>query len=81
MVFSFYRSNQIIRAEKYIMGKKTKEWNLVTEFKKDNTINFMSKIQVIIPAYNEEKLLQMSLMKSKIVNEVIVISNNSTDTQ
>jgi cellulose synthase/poly-beta-1,6-N-acetylglucosamine synthase-like glycosyltransferase len=33
------------------------------EFKKDNTINFMSKIQVIIPAYNEEKLLQMSLMK------------------
>jgi hypothetical protein len=23
------------------MGKKTKEWNLVTEFKKDNTINFL----------------------------------------
>jgi hypothetical protein len=36
-----YRSNQIIRAEKYIMGKKTKEWNLVTEFKRDNTINFL----------------------------------------
>jgi hypothetical protein len=32
--FLIYRSNQIIRAEKYIMGKKTKEWNLVTEFKK-----------------------------------------------
>jgi cellulose synthase/poly-beta-1,6-N-acetylglucosamine synthase-like glycosyltransferase len=29
-----------------------------------NTYKFlMSKIQVIIPAYNEEKLLQMSLMK------------------
>jgi hypothetical protein len=31
MVFAIYRSNQIIRAEKYIMGKKTKEWNLVTK--------------------------------------------------
>jgi glycosyltransferase involved in cell wall biosynthesis len=41
----------------------------------------MSKIQVIIPAYNEEKLLQMSLMKSKIVNEVIVISNNQRTIQ
>jgi antitoxin component YwqK of YwqJK toxin-antitoxin module len=36
-----YRSNQIIRAEKYIMGKKTKEWNSLTEFKKDNTTTFL----------------------------------------
>ncbi|MFT5714914.1 MAG: antitoxin component YwqK of YwqJK toxin-antitoxin module [Flavobacterium sp.] len=37
----FYRNNQIIRAEKYVMGKKIKEWNSLTEFKKDNNINFL----------------------------------------
>jgi antitoxin component YwqK of YwqJK toxin-antitoxin module len=37
----FYRNSQIIRAEKYNMGKKTNEWNSLSEFKKDNTINFL----------------------------------------
>jgi antitoxin component YwqK of YwqJK toxin-antitoxin module len=36
----FYKKNKIIRAEKYVMGKKTKEWNSISEFKKDNTIFF-----------------------------------------
>jgi antitoxin component YwqK of YwqJK toxin-antitoxin module len=36
----FYKKNKIIRAEKYFMGKKTKEWNSISEFKKDNTIFF-----------------------------------------
>ena len=36
----FYKKNKIIRAEKYSMGKKIKEWNSISEFKKDNTINF-----------------------------------------
>jgi glycosyltransferase involved in cell wall biosynthesis len=40
----------------------------------------MSKIQVIIPAYNEEKAIANVINEiPKIVNEVIVISNNSTD--
>lgn len=40
----------------------------------------MSKIQVIIPAYNEEKAITNVINEiPKIVNEVIVISNNSTD--
>lgn len=36
----FYKKNSVIRAEKYDMGKKIKEWNSVTEFKKDNKISF-----------------------------------------
>jgi antitoxin component YwqK of YwqJK toxin-antitoxin module len=35
-----YQNNQIIRAEKYNKGKKTNEWNSITEFKKDNKLNF-----------------------------------------
>ncbi|MFB0909735.1 MAG: hypothetical protein QMA99_02045 [Flavobacterium sp.] len=34
------KKNKIIRAEKYSMGKKIKEWNSISEFKKDNTVNF-----------------------------------------
>jgi antitoxin component YwqK of YwqJK toxin-antitoxin module len=36
----FYKKNKITRAEKYSMGKKLKEWNSISEFKKDNTVNF-----------------------------------------
>jgi antitoxin component YwqK of YwqJK toxin-antitoxin module len=36
----FYIKNKIIRAEKYDMGKKIKEWTSISEFKKDNTIFF-----------------------------------------
>ena len=35
-----YQKNSIIRAEKYSMGKKLKEWNSLSEFKKDNKISF-----------------------------------------
>jgi antitoxin component YwqK of YwqJK toxin-antitoxin module len=35
-----YKKNNIIRAEKYTMGKKLKEWNSLSEFKKDNKISF-----------------------------------------
>lgn len=35
-----YQKNNIIRAEKYAMGKKLKEWNSLSEFKKDNKISF-----------------------------------------
>ena len=37
----FYRNSHIIRAEKYFMGNKTNEWNSLSEFKKDNNINFL----------------------------------------
>jgi antitoxin component YwqK of YwqJK toxin-antitoxin module len=37
----FYRNSQIIRAEKYSMGKKINEWNSLSEFKKDNNIKFL----------------------------------------
>ncbi len=33
-----YKNGGISRAEKYLNGKKIKEWNSVTEFKKDNPI-------------------------------------------
>jgi antitoxin component YwqK of YwqJK toxin-antitoxin module len=36
----FYKKNKIVRAEKYDMGKKMKEWNSISEFKKDNTLYF-----------------------------------------
>jgi antitoxin component YwqK of YwqJK toxin-antitoxin module len=36
----FYKKNKIIRAEKYDMGTKIKEWNSISEFKKDNTLFF-----------------------------------------
>jgi glycosyltransferase involved in cell wall biosynthesis len=39
----------------------------------------MSKIKVIIPAYNEEKLLHTLLKEIPSVSEIIIISNNSTD--
>jgi glycosyltransferase involved in cell wall biosynthesis len=39
----------------------------------------MSKIKVIIPAYNEEKKAINEILK--IVNEVIVISNNQRTIQ
>lgn len=35
-----YRNSQIIKAEKYDMGKKINEWNSLTDFKKDNKISF-----------------------------------------
>jgi antitoxin component YwqK of YwqJK toxin-antitoxin module len=35
-----YKKNSIIRAEKYASGKKIKEWNSLSEFKKDNKISF-----------------------------------------
>jgi cellulose synthase/poly-beta-1,6-N-acetylglucosamine synthase-like glycosyltransferase len=44
------------------MGIKIKEWNSISEFKKTIKI-LMSKIKVIIPAYNEEKLLHTLLRK------------------
>lgn len=40
----------------------------------------MSKIKVIIPAYNEEKAIASVIQEiPSIVDEIIVISNNSTD--
>ncbi|MBF2709605.1 toxin-antitoxin system YwqK family antitoxin [Flavobacterium soyangense] len=33
-----YKDGAIIRAEKYQMGKKIKQWNSIKEFKKDNPI-------------------------------------------
>jgi antitoxin component YwqK of YwqJK toxin-antitoxin module len=36
----FYKKNKIVRAEKYDMGKKIKEWNSISKLKKDNTIYF-----------------------------------------
>jgi glycosyltransferase involved in cell wall biosynthesis len=40
----------------------------------------MTKIKVIIPAYNEEESIALVINDiPKIVNEVIVVSNNSTD--
>lgn len=40
----------------------------------------MSKIKVIIPAFNEEKAIAKVIRKiPKFVDEIIVISNNSTD--
>lgn len=40
----------------------------------------MSKIKVIIPAYNEEKAIGKVIREiPKIVDEIIVVSNNSTD--
>lgn len=35
-----YKNSQIIKAEKYNMGKKINEWNSLTDFKKDNKLNF-----------------------------------------
>jgi hypothetical protein len=35
----FTKKNNIIRAEKY-MGIKIKEWNSLSEFKRDNKISF-----------------------------------------
>lgn len=35
-----YKKNSINRAEKYASGKKLKEWNSLSEFKKDNKISF-----------------------------------------
>jgi glycosyltransferase involved in cell wall biosynthesis len=39
----------------------------------------MSKIKVIIPAYNEEKAIAHVIKNSNSVSEIIIISNNSTD--
>jgi glycosyltransferase involved in cell wall biosynthesis len=38
----------------------------------------MSKIKVIIPAYNEEKAIAHVIKENKFI-EIIIISNNSTD--
>lgn len=32
-----YENGEIVKAEKYNFGKKIKEWESITEFKKDNT--------------------------------------------
>jgi hypothetical protein len=37
------------------MGKKIKEWNSLSEFKKDNKNVSNESYKSIIPAYNEEK--------------------------
>lgn len=48
--------------------------------KRQYTILLMSKIQVIIPAYNEEKAIAHVIKEiPNTVDEIIVISNNSTD--
>ena len=36
----FYKKNKLVKAEKYSMGNKIKEWNSISEFKKDNKISF-----------------------------------------
>jgi glycosyltransferase involved in cell wall biosynthesis len=59
------------------MGIKIKEWNSLSEFKRDNKIT-SNKIKVIIPAYNEEKPHVIKEIPNS-VSEIIIISNNSTD--
>ncbi len=36
-----YKKSKIIRAEKYSMNKKTKEWESISAFKKDNPFLFL----------------------------------------
>jgi antitoxin component YwqK of YwqJK toxin-antitoxin module len=37
-----YNDGEIIRAEKFIKGKKIKQWESLSEFKKDNTISMIN---------------------------------------
>lgn len=36
-----YKKSKVIRAEKYSMNKKTKEWETISAFKKDNPFLFL----------------------------------------
>jgi hypothetical protein len=36
----FYKKNKLVKAEKNSMGNKIKEWNSISEFKRDNKISF-----------------------------------------
>ncbi len=37
-----YKNGDIIRAEKYVKGKKIKNWNSLSEFKKDNDLSMLN---------------------------------------
>jgi hypothetical protein len=37
-----YKKGDVIRAEKYVKGKKIKHWNSLSEFKKDNDFSMIN---------------------------------------